>query len=128
MQPRGAKALKMNTHNSNFATVLHLALSRRHFLSRVCRGAGRHGLKLATGKMGRRRHPFTPWRRGPGIFGQGQGGYLLVHGRRTEPAGLFDLKPGCSARWQVVPESFTLARRRFAFIRPDAKLLGATPL
>src|SRR6516162_5771135 len=102
-----------------------LFLSRRHFLHDCGIGLGTMALASLLESEGQASPTPNPLRSRPGHFpGRAKTVIFLFMAGGPSHLELFDYKPVLNKLdGQVVPESFTRGQR-FAFIRPDAKLLG----
>jgi hypothetical protein len=105
---------------------LRLTLARRHFFRDCTVGLGGIALAGLFGQDAAADQPsVNPLRARPGHFpGRAKAVIFLFMAGGPSHLELFDPKPVLNRLdGQTVPESFTRGRR-FAFIRPDAKLLG----
>jgi hypothetical protein len=112
------------TNDTTLLDTLRLAITRRHFFRDCTVGLG--GMALAS-LLSREAHADTanPLRARPGHFpAKAKAVIFLFMAGGPSQLELYDPKPTLNRlHGQTVPESFTRGRR-FAFIRPDAKLLG----
>ncbi len=107
---------------------LYLNLSRRHFFRECAVGLGGMALTSLLGENAQASPgAINPLHARPGHFpAKAKSVIFLFMAGGPSQMDLFDPKPLLNRLdGQVVPESFTRGRR-FAFIRPDAKLLGSS--
>src|SRR5437588_341427 len=110
----------------NLPNDIHQAVCRRHFFRDCSVGLGSMALASLLGQGAQADPPSpNPLRPRPGHFpAKAKNVIFLFMAGGPSHLELFDPKPVLQRLdGQTVPESFTRGRR-FAFIRPDAKLLG----
>jgi hypothetical protein len=115
------------TTNPTAINPLYLNLSRRHFFRECAVGLGGMALTSLLGQQVQAAPgAINPLQARPGHFpAKAKSVIFLFMAGGPSQMDLFDPKPLLNRLdGQVVPESFTRGRR-FAFIRPDAKLLGS---
>src|SRR5205823_6588813 len=114
----------MNKSDTQMDPV-RLAISRRHFFRDCTVGLGGMALTSLLAREATATASVNPLQSRSGHFpGRAKSVIFLFMAGGPSQLELFDLKPELKRLdGQVVPQSFTQGKR-FAFIRPDAKLLG----